>query len=589
MATPKDTSLLASLVGDNCLELAILPYEQQLKLKQEQMEKYFPGFSSKVIPSPIIDCYRNKLRLDVGPDETGKICIGYALSKKQSKNKYVFSAVGMKHMHPKMNQIISNLEDYFNQNLKPWYSLVHTESIFNSVTIRTSFRTPESMIVMQFSVGLSAEIVEYFSAIDFSTINPLPNILVECQDVIHLIKGNKYITEQLDKYVFQISPQSFFQVNTYATEVLYNKIKELTIKYFKPDNQTNVLFDLCCGTGTIGMYLADIFTQVLGIDVKPSAIADANCNKKINRIENINFICAPIEDVLQKEIDRYTKVKFFAIVDPPRTGMHGSVQQTINNCTNLNYLIYVSCNVITLKKDLEILNLAFEPIDVHYIDLFPHTPHCEVIVVCQRKIDHCENREISVSEPIAEKPYKYIPKAIDLQLYDTLVAEIGLKRNEFPVANRIVRERRDTAWQTSVGIAAKYSNKIMLDTQFTPTVLMVKGMIEKILGVEFDSALIFHYKDGRDSMGFHFDDVGVSTGTDIAGITFGNTRKLAIRNNETKKKEFFDLGNGDIFYMFGDCQQKYKHAILLPDANVVTGPRLAITFRKMAVYKKLNS
>jgi len=187
---------------------------------------------------------------------------------------------------------------------------------------------------------------------------------------------------------------------------------------------------------------------------------------------------------------------------------------------------------------------------------------------------------------MSEKPYKYIPKAIDLDLYDKLISEIDLKRDKISVtyASEPIYERRDTAWQTSTSIAAKYSNKIMDAISFTPTVKMVKELVEKVVGVEFDSALIFHYKDNKDSMGFHHDDVGVNKGTDIAGVTFGATRRFAIRNNITKEKEFFDVGNGDIFYMFADCQEKYKHAILLPDADhPSTGPRLAITFRKMAV------
>ncbi|XWV25033.1 2OG-Fe(II) oxygenase [Tupanvirus deep ocean] len=187
---------------------------------------------------------------------------------------------------------------------------------------------------------------------------------------------------------------------------------------------------------------------------------------------------------------------------------------------------------------------------------------------------------------MSDKPYKYIPKAIDLDLYDKLMSEIELKRDKISVTYAIepIYERRDTAWQTDTDIAANYSNKIMNAVPFTPTVKMVKDLVEKIVGVQFDSALIFHYKDNKDSMGFHHDDVGVSKGTDIAGVTFGATRRLAIRNNKTKEKEFFDVGNGDIFYMFGNCQETHKHAILLPDADhPSSGPRLAITFRKMLV------
>ncbi|AGF85336.1 oxygenase [Moumouvirus goulette] len=184
-----------------------------------------------------------------------------------------------------------------------------------------------------------------------------------------------------------------------------------------------------------------------------------------------------------------------------------------------------------------------------------------------------------------DKPYKYIPKALDENLYEKLVSEIKLKREYIPVtySSEKIPERRETAWQSNTNIPAEYSGKTMNPEPFTPTVLYVKNFVEKIIGIEFDSALIFHYINGHDSMGYHYDTIGVSRGTDIAGISFGATRKLGIRNNITHEKEFFDISNGDIFYMFGDCQDKYKHAILTADSkNPVTEPRIAITFRNMA-------
>lgn len=181
-------------------------------------------------------------------------------------------------------------------------------------------------------------------------------------------------------------------------------------------------------------------------------------------------------------------------------------------------------------------------------------------------------------------PYKHIPKAIDLDLYDQLIAEIQPKREYMSVTyyQENIFERRETAWQTSTDLSAEYSGKIMKPVPFTPTVARVKELVEKTVGVEFDSALVFHYINNKDSMGYHYDTVGVSRGTNIAGVTFGGTRRLGIRNNKTNEKEFFELGNGDIFYMFDDCQQRYKHAVLPVDSDKPSEPRLAITFRQIA-------
>lgn len=180
------------------------------------------------------------------------------------------------------------------------------------------------------------------------------------------------------------------------------------------------------------------------------------------------------------------------------------------------------------------------------------------------------------------KPYRYISKAINLDLYNELVSEIKPKRELMTVtySDAKILERRETAWQTETDISAEYSGKTMDPVPFTPTVYMLKKKIEEIIGVEFDSALIFHYTDGKDSMGYHYDTIGVGRGNHIAGVTFGASRCLGVRNNETNEKEFFNLGNGDIFYMFDDCQKKYKHAIL-ESKEENPGPRIAITFRQM--------
>ncbi|XWV26287.1 putative RNA methyltransferase [Tupanvirus soda lake] len=395
-------------ISDNCLALANMPYSQQLEHKLDNMKKIFPMFSNPVIPSPITDFYRNKLRFDVGPNSNGKISVGYALSKKQSIDKFVYSAVNMRHLNTKMIQIITILEDYLNNYCfdyclacpRKWFSVIHNKSIFHTIIIRSSFRTNDSMIIMKFNSYFDDEIAGYFNNLKINLM-PHPSIIIECFDGLRILKGNNYITERLDEYIFRISSDSFFQVNTFATEILYAKVKELSLKHFDTSNKnSNILFDLCCGTGTIGIYLTDIFTEVIGIEINKSAVIDANINKEINNTQNIRFVCSPIENSLQSEIhlgyEKYSSPKFFAIVDPPRTGMHGNVHETINQCRDLNYLIYVSCNAITLKRDLLNLEKDFGIVEMHYIDLFPHTPHCEVICVLKRKIQKIDDLTDSI-------------------------------------------------------------------------------------------------------------------------------------------------------------------------------------------------
>ncbi|AVL94800.1 putative RNA methyltransferase [Moumouvirus australiensis] len=376
-------------ISTYCLEWFNINYDEQLSKKMKKMKHFFPENDAKILPSPIVNYYRNKLRFDIGFSVDGKITIGYAIPKRISKERYIYDSKNMLHLHPKMKDIIYWLEDHLNKSIKPWYSLEHNKSILYSCTIRTSFNTNDSMLILNtnYSNYHGQEIIQYFTEIDSSRFDEL-NILIKFSDNYHIIRGKDYIYEKLNNYLFKISSESFFQVNTYATELLYGTIKQLVLKYFnKCDN--NILFDLCCGTGTIGTYVADIFTQIIGIDIKSSSISDAIINQKINNINNAHFICAPIEEVLDNVINdmriKYDNPNFFAIVDPPRTGMHGDVQNVINNCEGLNYLIYVSCNVATLKRDMKILSNCFDPIETIYVDLFPHTSHCEVIMVLRRK------------------------------------------------------------------------------------------------------------------------------------------------------------------------------------------------------------
>lgn len=179
--------------------------------------------------------------------------------------------------------------------------------------------------------------------------------------------GSGQIIEQLDKYKFVISPKSFFQVNTKQTVVLYNLIKD-----YANLTGNEVLLDLYCGTGTIGIYLSDGCKEVIGIEINESAVKDANRNKKLNNVNNIQFICG---DAL-KQINK-TKIKpDIIVVDPPRAGLN---KNDIKNIINLKAkkIIYVSCNPITLARDLNILGENYDIKELTPVDMFPNTSHVE--------------------------------------------------------------------------------------------------------------------------------------------------------------------------------------------------------------------
>ena len=185
-----------------------------------------------------------------------------------------------------------------------------------------------------------------------------------------IIYGNEYITINIKNYTYAIYASSFFQVNTGMIEKLYDKVLEYA-------GSGNSLLDLYCGAGTIGIYLANNFNKVRGIEQNRDAIVSANKNKEINHINNINFICEEAcnidninEDVL--------------VIDPPRHGLDKITREKIM-LSDVKKIVYVSCNPITLARDLDVLKEKYEIKDITLFDMFPNTSHVECCLLLYLK------------------------------------------------------------------------------------------------------------------------------------------------------------------------------------------------------------
>ena len=175
---------------------------------------------------------------------------------------------------------------------------------------------------------------------------------------------------------FIISPLSFFQVNKYNTINLYNKILDYC------DLKGNeVVLDLYCGTGTIGSFVSKKCNRVIGIELNKYAIEDALKNKKINNLDNIEFICGDSGKILKN--NKYKNI-YIVIVDPPRMGLS---DLSINEILNINSkkIIYTSCDPVTLARDLKKLSEKYEVKEITPVDMFPNTYHVESVCVLERK------------------------------------------------------------------------------------------------------------------------------------------------------------------------------------------------------------
>lgn len=191
------------------------------------------------------------------------------------------------------------------------------------------------------------------------------------------IYGEKYLYEMIGEYKYRISPDSFFQVNSRTVNKLYNKVVEYAIKNEKKDN----LVDLYCGTGTIGIYLSKYFNNIIGIELNKQAVEDAKENVKINSVNNIEFYAGDVGKIINDQIKADV-----IVVDPPRSGLDKRTKDILLKI-KANKIVYVSCNPLTLARDIKELDTGYMLEDITLVDMFPNTHHVECVsVLCHKAL-----------------------------------------------------------------------------------------------------------------------------------------------------------------------------------------------------------
>lgn len=185
------------------------------------------------------------------------------------------------------------------------------------------------------------------------------------------IYGEKYLYEMIGEYKYRISPDSFFQVNSRTVNKLYNKVVEYAIENEKKDN----LVDLYCGTGTIGIYLSKYFNNIIGIELNKQAVEDAKENAKINGVNNIEFYAGDVGKIINDQIKADV-----IVVDPPRSGLDKRTKDILLKI-KANKIVYVSCNPLTLARDIKELDSGYKLGDITLVDMFPNTHHVESVCV----------------------------------------------------------------------------------------------------------------------------------------------------------------------------------------------------------------
>ncbi len=194
-------------------------------------------------------------------------------------------------------------------------------------------------------------------------------------NVDKLVKGEKYLKNKISEIEYYISPQSFFQINNDVTYQMFEKIIEIA-----NFNGSEQVLDAYSGIGAISLYISKYVKNVVGIDINSSSIDDAFKNKELNDIDNVTFICGDVAKVVKQ-----MKINFDTlIIDPPRKGCS---KQFLNFIVTNNFrtIIYMSCNPVSLARDLKFLKeYDYQIQDAYVYDMFPHTTHVESIVLLQK-------------------------------------------------------------------------------------------------------------------------------------------------------------------------------------------------------------
>ena len=229
-----------------------------------------------------------------------------------------------------------------------------------------------SKVMMRESTSGDMMIKFYGDVSSDSVISNLGNLVKSIYVGDKLIFGDERIFSTLNNYSFGISPESFFQVNYEQMLKVYDKVLE----YIGVGDK---VLDLYCGSGSIGIYVSSKCSSVLGIEINESAILDANLNKVVNKLDNVSFICGNVCDVIDNNYICDT-----VIVDPPRGGLNKKTMDILLNI-NSKKIIYVSCNPITLVRDINYLKGKYYLDNIILVDMFPDTYHVECVCLLKLK------------------------------------------------------------------------------------------------------------------------------------------------------------------------------------------------------------
>ena len=384
----------------------MLPYDKQLEYKQQEAEQNLKRIGKTDIPEmlPIIGsakttAYRNKLEFtfsnkryltneEIGSETaiTQQNALGYHAPRIFDK---VIDITECHLLDEVNNNIRNTVRDFAAANNLAFYDIREHTGWLRNIIIRFT-TTGELMVNIVINnedeinrIALLDHLLAKVPSITtlLYTINPKWNdTIYDLTPQVYFGKG--FVIEKLGKWEFMISPKSFFQTNTQQAENLYSVAKD-----FAGLTGEEIVYDLYCGTGSIGIFVSDKAKKIIGVEVIEDAIEDAKKNAALNNIEHAHFFAGDVIKICNDEFFTKHGKPDVVITDPPRAGMH---EKLVNKLLEMESpkIVYVSCNTATQARDIALLSEKYNVVKVQAVDMFPHTHHIECVALLTLKSTH---------------------------------------------------------------------------------------------------------------------------------------------------------------------------------------------------------
>lgn len=364
--------------------------EEELRMKERQVKTLLENANIEIenwegmVPSPLETGYRNKCEFSFGDEEKGG-ALALGMRKKMSH----YEVVTLKDCNIIDKDFLTVIQGslaFFQERSVPFYHRMRHDGSLRHLVVRKGKATGELLVHLVTTDEIPFSLEEYkdmllalplagkICGILHSVNNGIADVVRS--DSMTVLYGQDFFTERLFDLSFKVSAYSFFQTNTEGAECLYSIIKE-----FAGDVKNKTVFDLYCGTGTIGQIMAKAGSKkVIGIELIEEAVEAANENSKRNNLTNCIFLAG---DVLKK-VDELTEKPDLMIVDPPREGIHPKAIGKII-AFGAPEIVYVSCKPTSLAVDLQVFQEAgYQVKRVKLMDMFPRTVHVETVVLLSK-------------------------------------------------------------------------------------------------------------------------------------------------------------------------------------------------------------